>query len=180
MQSQVKTGFSETLDSQLTKILSLTTGALRQLALETRNQKTDKDAQLADDDWLEANPERRPVIVIDNFLHKAGEASVVNDKLAQWAAELTLANVAHVIFLTTDVAFTKSLSKALPDRVFRQMSLGDLPTDAAKRFVVSHLDADDPEDVNIDGKKVRIATSQRRKDLTQLDDVIPALEGPSD
>jgi hypothetical protein len=39
---------------------------------------------LADDDWLEAHPERRPVVVIDNFLHKSQEGGIVYDKLAEW------------------------------------------------------------------------------------------------
>lgn len=79
----IKTGFSETLDSQFTKVLTNTSTALKQVALESR-AKDDKDAAMADDDWLEAHPERRPVVVIDNFLHKANESSVVYDKLAEW------------------------------------------------------------------------------------------------
>lgn len=126
----------------------------------------------------------RPVVVIDNFLHKASENSVIYDKMAQWAADLTSANVAHVIFLTTDVSFSKSLSKALPDRVFRQLSLGDLPTDAAKRFVMSHLDAE-LGDVGVDPKEHPLTAEQRRHKLgqqksdlmTKLDEVIPQLGG---
>jgi hypothetical protein len=79
----VKTGFSETLDSQLTKIFNNTATALRQIALDTRH-KEDKDAHLGDDEWLEAHPERRPVVVIDNFLHKAHEGGVFYDKIADW------------------------------------------------------------------------------------------------
>ncbi len=62
------------------------------------------------------------VVVIDNFLHKNEESSVVYDKISEWAAGLTTANVAHVIFLTNDISYSKSLSKALPDRVFRQIA----------------------------------------------------------
>lgn len=177
----VKTGFSETLDGQLNKILGTTTNALRSTALQERDKKKDKDANLADDDYLEAHPEKRPVVVVDNFLHRANSSddnnNIIYDKLAEWAADLTSANVAHVIFLTTDVSFAKSLSKALPDRVFRQISLGDLPADAAKRFVTSHLDAE-PEDYSEDGGKAKQLTpSQRRKDLVQLDDCIELLGG---
>ncbi|KAL9050943.1 MAG: hypothetical protein Q9162_006328 [Coniocarpon cinnabarinum] len=177
----VKAGFSETLDGQLSKILGNTAGALREIALQDRDKKKDKDASIADDDYLEAHPEKRAVVVIDNFLHRANSAdasdTVVYDKLADWAADLVEANIAHVIFLTTDVSFAKSLSKALPDRVFRQISLGDLPADAAKRFVVSHLDAE-PEDVSEDGDKAKKLTPyQRRKDLGELDDCVDALGG---
>ncbi|KAK5140194.1 hypothetical protein LTR04_003113, partial [Oleoguttula sp. CCFEE 6159] len=78
----MKTGFSETLDSQLGKIWNNTATALKQIALEGR-KKDDKDANLGDDEYLEAHPERRPVVVIDNFLHKSQEGNVVYDKIAE-------------------------------------------------------------------------------------------------
>lgn len=79
----VKTGFSETLENQLSKIWNNTATALKQIALEGR-KNDDKDANLSDDEYLEAHPERRPVIVIDNFLHKSQEGSSVYDKIAEW------------------------------------------------------------------------------------------------
>lgn len=48
----MKTGFSETLDGQLNKILNNTASALRQLGLENRH-KNDKDADISDDAYLE-------------------------------------------------------------------------------------------------------------------------------
>ena len=104
-----KTGFSETLDAQLAKIWQNSANALKQIALDGRKQD-DKDADLGDDEYLEAHPEKRPVVVVDNFLHKSQENNVVYDKIAEWAAGLTTANIAHVIFLTNDVSFSKSLS----------------------------------------------------------------------
>jgi len=172
----VKTGFSETLDTQLNKIWNTTTTALRQIALEHRH-KDEKDGHLGDDDWLEAHPERRPVVVIDNFLHKSQEGGIVYDKIAEWAAQLTTTNVAHVIFLTNDVAFSKSLSKALPDRVFRQISLSDCSPDVAKKFVVTHLDADyEDEDQRPDNAEKK-RPSQHRTDLRELDSCIDLLGG---
>lgn len=167
-----KTGFSETLDTQLAKIWQNTSNALKELALEGR-KKDDKDSELGDDEYLEAHPERRPVVVIDNFLHKSQESSIVYDKISEWAAALTTANVAHVIFLTNDVSFSKSLSKALPDRVFRQISLGDCSPEVAKRFVVNHLNADAEEDS--DGEKS--LPSQTRGDLDELNGCIDILGG---
>jgi len=168
-----KTGFSETLDTQLAKIWANTATALKQIALEDRS-KQDKDADLDDDAYLEAHPEKRPVVVIDNFLHKSNESSVVYDKISQWAAGLTTGNIAHVIFLTNDVSFSKSLSKALPDRVFRQISLGDCSPQVAKRFVINHLDADSEEDV---GGDTKLTASQKREDLSELDQCIETLGG---
>jgi hypothetical protein len=168
----VKSGFSETLDTQLQKILSITATALKQAALEDRD-KADKDFNLSDDDFLEAHPERRPTIVIDNFLHKHEEGGVVYDKIADWAAGLTTANIAHVIFLTNDNSFSKSLGKALPDRVFRSIALGDITPAAARRFVVTHLESEDdaskPED--------KLTEKQKAHDLSELDACIETLGG---
>lgn len=168
-----KTGFSETLDSQLAKIWQNTATALKKIALE-RRRKDDKDAELGDDEYLEAHPECQPVVVIDNFLHKSQEGNVVYDKISEWAAGLTTANIAHVVFLTGDVSFSKSLSKALPDRVFRQISLGDCSPEVAKRFVISHLDADVEDEA---GSEKKAPPSQTRTDLSELDECIETLGG---
>ncbi|KAF2710907.1 hypothetical protein K504DRAFT_429301 [Pleomassaria siparia CBS 279.74] len=172
----VKTGFSETLDTQLGKIWNNTATALRQIALDSRHAD-DKDAHLGDDEWLEAHPEKRPVVIVDNFLHKSQEGGIVYDKIAEWSARLTTANIAHVIFLTNDVSFSKSLSKALPDRVFRQLSLSDCSPQVAKRFVISHLDADvDDDPPNRDGSP-KVVPSESRTDLGELDTCIDLLGG---
>lgn len=163
-----KAGFSETLDAQLSKIWASTAVAMKQVALEGR-RKYDKDASLTDDEFLEAHPEKRPVVVIDNFLYDA-EDSVVLDKLTEWAASLTTANIAHVIFLTTDSSFAKPLSKALPNQVFRTIGLGDCALDVGRRFVLNHLESEEPEG---DG-----SSRQKHKDnLVGLDDCIRLLGG---
>jgi hypothetical protein len=79
----VKTGFSETMDTQLQKIFVNTATALKEIALEGRS-KSDKDAGMTDDEYLEAHPERRAVVVVDNFLHKSQESTIVYDKIAEW------------------------------------------------------------------------------------------------
>lgn len=171
----LKTGFSETLDAQLAKILNSTASALREVGLESR-RKDDKDFNLGADEYLEAHPEKRPVVIIDNFLHKSQENNLVYDKLAEWAARVTTANIAHVIFLTTEVSFSKSLSKALPGRVFRHLSLGDCTPEVAKKFVTSHLDAD-RVGVDLEGNQVALTPLQKRQDLEQLDECVNYLGG---
>ena len=168
-----KTGFSETLDTQVAKIFQNTASALRQVALEHKG-KDEKGKTLGDDEYLEAHPERRPVVVIENFLHRGNENSLIYDKISEWAAGVTTANIAHVIFLTHDVSFSKSLSKALPDRVFRQVALGDCSHDVAKRFVLQHLDADAADAPA--GEK-QASPSQLRGDLAELDDVLDVVGG---
>jgi hypothetical protein len=170
----VKAGFSETLDTQVNKILHTTTNALKEIGLSSRT-KHDKDAQLSEDAYLEAHPENRPVIVIDNFLHKNEEMTIVYDKMADWAASLVQNNIAHVIFLTSDASYSKPLSRAMPDRVFRTLSLGDLEHSVAKNFVTSRLAEDAPESSqggSEGGKKVL-----KHMDLTGLDHCIETLGG---
>ncbi|KAI1381560.1 RNA12 protein-domain-containing protein [Hypoxylon crocopeplum] len=177
----VKAGFSETLESQLQKILQTTAGALTEIGVSNRS-KTDSDASLPVDAYLEAHPERRPVIVIDNFLHKGDANPIVYDKIAEWAAALVQSNVAHVIFLTNDSSYSKSLSKSLPDRVFRQAALGDLSPDVAKRFVLSHIDGDEeqqPKATEEDSGEPseKQPEPKARLDITELDDCIGTLGG---
>ncbi|KAE8350759.1 mitochondrial escape protein 2 [Aspergillus coremiiformis] len=136
-----KAGFSETLDAQLSNIWQNTATALRRVALDNKG-KRDQDTHLTDEEYLEAHPEVRPVVVIDNFLHNASEDNVVCNKITEWAAGLTSGNIAHVIFLTTDVSFAKPLGKALPNSVFRTISLGDCSLEVGRKFVLNHL-ADD-------------------------------------
>ncbi|KAJ6035173.1 hypothetical protein N7499_002391 [Penicillium canescens] len=163
-----KAGFSETLDAQLSKIWQNTAVAMRRVALEGR-RKEDKDFNVSEDEYLEGHPEKRPVVVIDNFMYDA-DNSVVLDKMTQWAAGLTSANIAHVIFLTTDSSFAKPLSKALPNQVFRTIGLGDCSLDVGRRFVLSHLDAAAGE-----GDKEQDA--RRKETLHGLDSCIKVLGG---
>ncbi|KAG6055758.1 hypothetical protein E4U17_002745 [Claviceps sp. LM77 group G4] len=182
----VKAGFSETLDSQVNKILHTTTKALKEIGLATRS-KRDKDAQLSEDAYLDAHPESRPVIVIDSFLHRNEGTTIVYDKIADWAASLVHNNIAHVIFLTSDGSFSKPLSRALPDRVFRTISLGDLDHKVAKNFVTSRLTTDDASNTSAatttttetpkDPDSQALATSNKGLDLTGLDECIETLGG---
>ncbi|KAI1471413.1 RNA12 protein-domain-containing protein [Daldinia caldariorum] len=180
----VKAGFSETLESQLQKILETTAAALTDIGISDRD-KADSDASLPVDAYLEAHPEKRPVVVIDNFLHRGDTNAIVYDKLSEWAAALVQSNIAHVIFLTNDTAYSKPLSKALPDRVFRQAALGDLSPDVAKRFVLSHIANDAEKDPEATEESKDSGDSSEKQqpwarllpDLGELDECIGTLGG---
>ncbi|OLN92177.1 Mitochondrial escape protein 2 [Colletotrichum chlorophyti] len=178
----VKAGFSETLESQVVKILQTTAEALKEVSLAGRD-RDGKDADLADDAYLEAHPDKRAVVVIDNFLHKNEGSTIVYDKVAEWAAAMVQNNVAHVIFLTDDTAYSKSLSKAMPDRVFRQAALGDLTADVAKKFVISRLEEDELDKVREHSKEAQETgdkvshDAQQKPDLSELDSAIGILGG---
>jgi len=177
----VKAGFSETLDSQLRKILQTTAGALQDLDLQGRS-KNDPDASLPPDAYLDAHPEKRAVVVIDNFMYRNEDNTIVYDRIAEWAAALVQSDIAHVIFLTNDSSYSKALSKPLPDRVFRHVALGDLSLDVAKRFVQNHLTAGaaitnaESAELNAENLKEKQPT-QNITDLSGLDDCIGTLGG---
>ncbi|KAK6341021.1 mitochondrial escape protein 2 [Orbilia brochopaga] len=157
-------GLSENLETQFSKILQNTATALKRVALSERTN-SDKDAALNDDEWLEAHPEKRPVIVIDNFLHRSDAVGdMIYQRLADWAAVLVSANVAHVIFMTNDVSFSKQLAKSLPDRVFRTVMLGDASPEAAKKYVLSHIHSGMTE-------------NEKTKEIEELDSSIDQLGG---
>ncbi|KAH7040406.1 RNA12 protein [Microdochium trichocladiopsis] len=177
----VKAGFSETLESQLQKILHTTAGALTEICLSSRH-KTDSDAALPDDAYLEAHPEKRPVVVIENFLHKGDANAIVYDKISEWAAALVQSNVAHVIFLANDSSYTKTLTKALPDRVFRHAALGDLSPEVAKRFILSHVEQTKEErkaeqEAEEEGDEEKLKVAYVRPNLRNLDESLDVLGG---
>lgn len=74
--------------------------------------------------------------MIDNFLHKADNASLIYDNIVKWATLLTEANIAHVIFLTNDVGYAKALAT---DRVLRTVTLSDKDPETAKMYVLRQL-----------------------------------------
>jgi hypothetical protein len=95
-------------------------------------------------------------VVLDNFLHKADNASLIYDNIAKWATILTEANVAHVIFLTNDVGYQKVLAT---DRVVRTVTLGDKDPETAKLYVLRQLQY-------IEGEKKKQRTEQIGKSDT--------------
>lgn len=75
-------GFSQTLETQFQKILQNTGTALKSVALKDKSD-SDKDLLMSDDEYLSTHPEKRPVVVIDNFLHMEGN-SIIYERLADW------------------------------------------------------------------------------------------------
>lgn len=91
-------GFSQTLETQFNKILQNTGTALKSVALKDKGD-SEKDMGLSDDEYLSTHPEKRPVVVIDNFLHMEGN-SVIYEKLADWYVLTSLSLSPLVRFLT--------------------------------------------------------------------------------
>jgi hypothetical protein len=103
------------------------------------------------------------VVVIDNFLHKADNASLIYDNIARWATLLTEANIAHVIFLTNDVGYTKALAT---DRVLRTVTLSDKDPETAKLYVLRQLEY-------IQGEKKKQRTQFGKGDKEATEPIVP-------
>ncbi|KAK7202522.1 RNA12 protein-domain-containing protein [Myxozyma melibiosi] len=156
-----KAGFSETLDAQFKKILENTDTAIKEIAVEAhkhavgvvhpKNQNSVDACKtmdlIASEDVDESQSESRsedfyigtgiprPVIVIEHFLHQRDKHETMYRTMAEWAAGLVAAKVAHVIFVTDDVGYSKLLQEAMPNTVYNTVNIGDAPPDLAKSFV---------------------------------------------
>ncbi|KAF9937505.1 mitochondrial escape protein 2 [Modicella reniformis] len=95
------------------------------------------------------DPDEIPVIVIDGYMcrEKGAHARELWTYLAEWAAVLVENHVAHVVFLTNNVAVSKPLAKALPNMTFETLALSDATMESALEFVYKHLDRDDFPDL---------------------------------
>lgn len=152
-----KSGLSESKEAQFKNMLLLTSSAIRKVALsdfetykaELKKQRRaiqqDDDADpkahdIREDDYLLLHPKVKPVIVIENYLRKAESPNDFIYKLiAEWAAQLIQSNTAHVIFITPDSSSTTHLASALPNQVFKTISLADASMQSAKQYVMSQL-----------------------------------------
>lgn len=147
----VKAGFSETFETQISKILHTAATALKEVALSGRR----RGDEATEEAFLGDHPADRTVVVIDNFLHKSEEnksgSGVVYETMAEWAATLVQNHAAHVVFVTNEPGSAKVLERALPDRAIRQVPLGDVPLDAARNFILSRLE----EEAGVDESRVK-------------------------
>ncbi|KAA8909081.1 RNA12 protein-domain-containing protein [Sphaerosporella brunnea] len=124
----------QSFETQLDEVLQVTRSALKKVALRNKNYE---NRHLCDEVYFHDRPEKRPVIVIDNFLHRETD-NVVHEKLAEFAAQLVEDKHANVIFLTNDSASYKSL----PDRLFRTVLLDDGHTSTTRKATDNALARD--------------------------------------
>ncbi|KAG0366425.1 RNA12 protein-domain-containing protein [Gamsiella multidivaricata] len=105
--------------------------------------KAKKDAEKEESKWCD--PDDIPVILIDGYMsrEKGQHTKELWTFLAEWAAVLVENHVAHVIFISNNVAAAKPLSKALPNMTFETIVLSDASLDSAMEFVYKHLDKEE-------------------------------------
>ncbi|KAF9585237.1 mitochondrial escape protein 2 [Lunasporangiospora selenospora] len=124
---------------------SSTDSAVTKLALE-RIRKGGKDRiRLRKRDSEESkwcDPDDIPVVIIDGFMSrgKGPHTQELWTFLADWAAVLVENHVAHVIFVSNNVAAAKPLSRSLPNMTFETIILSDATLDSALEYLHKNLD----------------------------------------
>ncbi|KAF9951110.1 mitochondrial escape protein 2 [Mortierella alpina] len=105
--------------------------------------KAKKDKAKEETKWCD--PDDIPVVIIDGYMsrEKGPHAKELWTFLADWAAVLVENHVAHVIFISNNVATAKPLSKALPNMTFETIVLSDATLESAMEFVYKHLDKEE-------------------------------------
>lgn len=156
-----KSGLSESKETQIRNMLLLTSQVLRSMALsgykdykkeaqriaQRNKSKGEMNGELAgeeeilrEDGYLQQHPDAKPIVVIDNFqgVLRSKNSSIFKD-ISEWCASLIQSNVAHVVFITSDVGSVQLLNDALPNQVFKTITLSDASEDTAKDYVLKQL-----------------------------------------
>lgn len=149
-----KSGLSESKETQIKNMFLLATQAIRKItnseykkyvkSVERRNKRLKDDEKLEilrEEDFLQQRPESKPVIVLNQFARRADVRlnDFVYPLLAEWASGLVQNNIAHVIILTADIGSVQLLNDALPNQVFKDISLSDASMTSSKQYVCDAL-----------------------------------------
>ncbi|KAF8937304.1 RNA12 protein-domain-containing protein [Dissophora ornata] len=126
---------------------TMPTQSLESKKEDAKARKEKKRKEEEETRWVD--PDEIPVIVIDGYMsrEKGPHAKELWSYLADWAAVLVENHVAHVIFLSNNVAAAKPLAKALPNMTFETIVLADASLESALEFVYKHLDRDEYPDL---------------------------------
>lgn len=143
-----KAGFATSADTQLRKILEITGLAATRLLLEEKQKKAAWQIKYGGSFGSEGGgggeggktpPEpviNYPVIVIEGFMNREkAKNDFIYDLIAEWAATLVENHIAHVVFVSSNPASIKSLSKATPNRGIETLVLEDASAESALEFV---------------------------------------------
>ncbi|ANB13592.1 Yme2p [Sugiyamaella lignohabitans] len=171
-----KTGFAESTEAQFKDMLSSAAIALQKVALHDHDPNMDSA-----ENYLQIHPEKKPVVVINHFLSRYEATNPFVYKLiADWCAQLIRANVAHVIFITSDVSYEKVLSPALPNQVFKSLFVGDASADSARSFVLRQIEVankdNSKDDENSDTQEKDGKEKQQKVTINEIQELDEALE----
>lgn len=99
-----------------------------------------EDELLKEEQYLQQHPENKPIIIINKFLRKSdSQQDFIYKMIADWTSQVVQQNLAHVVYITHDVGSIQLLSDALPNQVFKTISLSDASVKSSKQFVLNQL-----------------------------------------
>lgn len=171
-----KSGLSESKELQFRNMLSTALMSIRHIALKGYKPvigSGDDVINIKEEDYLQQHPEKKPVIVIDRFNHRAEMNGFVYKELSDWAAMLVQMNLAHVIFLTETVSPNQLLSESLPNQVFKIMSLSDASKSSARSYVLAQLQ----ENTDEENDAAHDAIDLNEKIVHEIDDSLEPIGG---
>lgn len=157
-----KSGLSESKETQVKNMFLLTNQAVRSVALNDYNQykkevsrkrkrqehrkrqNPELDIKLEEvmreEEYLQQHPEAKPIIVINKFVSKADNPNdFIYKMVSDWSASLIQANLAHVIYIITDVGSVLQLNNSLPNQVFKTITLNDASEAGGYQYVMNHI-----------------------------------------
>ncbi|CAO3616601.1 unnamed protein product [Cunninghamella echinulata] len=106
-----------------------------------------------------------PVVFIDGFMKDTPNNQLNWNDMAEWAALLVKNEIAHVVFVSSNVESGKVLAKALPGKSFSSINLMDAPKEVAYNFLSRHLGM---EKISDDIEEIVDAFGGRLNELEQL------------
>ncbi|KAK6460130.1 mitochondrial inner membrane protein [Scheffersomyces coipomensis] len=157
-----KSGLSESKETQVKNMFSLTTQAIRSIATQdyqkyynammkknSRLEQGEKIEILREEEYLQQHPECKPIIVINKFARRADQSNndFIFPLIADWSAGLIQNNLAHVIFITSDVGSVQHLNAVLPNQVFKTVALSDASSSSAKQYLTDQLSLKDSRSI---------------------------------
>lgn len=139
-------GLSESKETQIQAMLNLSIASIRDLALTDYRKLLDTEGfHMKEEDYLQQNPNKKAVIVIDRFQaarKKNQENAFIYKQLAEWASNLVQLNIAHVIFITDDVGSIQELVSSLPTSPLKRVMLSNASFEASNIYVQHALSND--------------------------------------
>lgn len=157
-----KSGLSESIETQFKNMFLLTSLAIRNIALadyeKYKNAVIKKNSKLKDgeeiellkeDEYLQQHPEAKPIIIVNKFARKSdtNKNDFMYQMIADWTSGLIQNNMAHVIYITSDVGSIQHLNDALPNQVFKTITLSDASSGSAQQYLLSQLKLSDVKSV---------------------------------
>ncbi|KAI8869866.1 hypothetical protein GQ42DRAFT_123144 [Ramicandelaber brevisporus] len=116
------------------------TGASVSVDINVGDEQSD-DPKLAQIRPRAISPEDIPVVVISGFMRRDTSSTVPSiwDVLADWGAFLTENQLAHVVFVTSNVAAMKTLTRAMPHHPLHHIAISDASHASALNMLLRRL-----------------------------------------